>query len=370
MFTSRQKTQQFGKCAVTNIRHHADRIKDIVDLETKLTRDFEVLTKQLEQEGWFTPSPTHLLYRLSEVVLLYLAGILLVAQRLWWPLGLALLGLAQGRCGWLMHEGYHRSLTTHPRVDKYLTEMFGALGCGLSGAWWRENARKVAATLDIETLPVKILWWQLVAHPIHVLRTANVREACWLAVRSVSICSFLSCTARSYYTAAASFIMYNVAAAVYFFGNLALTQVRKDPRESAKNLLTSTAQCFSNIAPTSVTTWWMGYQNYVIERSLFPSMPHHRFPQLSRRMKEFFEAHGLHYNVRGYLMATLDTAMASFPLGPILRTLSHDLEPSPDGETDGIPSPAGAKRPPPISISNVRELETDKYEDLYNTLRF
>ena len=44
-------------------------------------------------------------------------------------------GIAQGRCGWLMHEGGHLSLTGWKRADVLLQEVTYGVGCGMSGGW-------------------------------------------------------------------------------------------------------------------------------------------------------------------------------------------------------------------------------------------
>lgn len=75
-----------------------------------LLKDFEEFSKQLEKEGFFKPSLSHVFYRTSEIIVLYGVGLyfLLHGQLI---LGILLMALAQGRCGWYMHEGGHYSLT-------------------------------------------------------------------------------------------------------------------------------------------------------------------------------------------------------------------------------------------------------------------
>jgi fatty acid desaturase 2 (delta-6 desaturase) len=75
-----------------------------------LLADFDILTRDLEKEGFFAPAPLHVAYRCVEIIAMYAAGFYLMrnGQIL---LGLLLAAVAQGRCGWLMHEGGHYSLT-------------------------------------------------------------------------------------------------------------------------------------------------------------------------------------------------------------------------------------------------------------------
>lgn len=75
-----------------------------------LLEDFDKFTRELEDEGYFKPSIPHIIYRISELVIMHVLGFWLLLNG--YPLpGLILLGLGTGRCGWLMHEGGHYSLT-------------------------------------------------------------------------------------------------------------------------------------------------------------------------------------------------------------------------------------------------------------------
>ena len=68
-----------------------------------LSRDFEALRSELLAEGYFEPNPKHVVYRFIEVLVLYYAGFSLIWSGWWWA-GCLVAGVAQGRCGWLMHE--------------------------------------------------------------------------------------------------------------------------------------------------------------------------------------------------------------------------------------------------------------------------
>jgi fatty acid desaturase 2 (delta-6 desaturase) len=88
-----------------------------------LTRDFLQLHKELVEEGYFRPSYAHVLYRFVELALM-------LALSLWTDssfdsigaklLGAVIGGIFGGRCGWLMHEGGHHSLTGNSQVDRFL----------------------------------------------------------------------------------------------------------------------------------------------------------------------------------------------------------------------------------------------------------
>ena len=84
-----------------------------------LSRDYEILRKELEAEGYFKPNLRHAAYRIFEVFAMYAAGVALVWQGYWW-LGAFVAGIAQGRCGWLQHEAGHYSLTANIKIDRHL----------------------------------------------------------------------------------------------------------------------------------------------------------------------------------------------------------------------------------------------------------
>jgi fatty acid desaturase 2 (delta-6 desaturase) len=131
-----------------------------------LTRDFQSLHGELEAEGFFEPSPAHLLYRLGELLFLLLAAYWCLHNAGWnsWGMTLTCIGclsMFAGRCGWLMHEGGHHSLTGLPKVDRFLQSFLYGFGPGMSAVWWssqhnRHHAmpQRLEHDVDLETLPL------------------------------------------------------------------------------------------------------------------------------------------------------------------------------------------------------------------------
>ena len=78
--------------------------------QKELLADFENLRQELEAEGFFKPSLPHIIYRCTEILLMYLVGGYLVLHNNVIT-GTVLIALAQGRCGWVIHEAGHYSLT-------------------------------------------------------------------------------------------------------------------------------------------------------------------------------------------------------------------------------------------------------------------
>jgi fatty acid desaturase 2 (delta-6 desaturase) len=84
--------------------------KDALPGQRELLADFDEFTRQLEKEGYFKPAPAHVAFRVTEIICLYAGGFWCLLNN-YIVVGLLMLSIAQGRCGWLMHEGGHYSLT-------------------------------------------------------------------------------------------------------------------------------------------------------------------------------------------------------------------------------------------------------------------
>ena len=140
--------------------------RDVLDARegngrTDLTRGYARLREEFAREGRFDPNRSEIVYRVGEVVLMHVVGAYLVLATGYAAAGIILLGLASGRCGWLMHEAGHYSLTGEISVDRALQELIYGVGCGMSGAWWRNQhnkhhatPQKLGADPDLQTLPL------------------------------------------------------------------------------------------------------------------------------------------------------------------------------------------------------------------------
>ena len=177
-------------------------------------------------------------------------------------LGLLLMGLASGRCGWLMHEGGHYSLTGYIPIDKMLQVIIYGVGCGMSGGWWRNQhnkhhsmPQKLGHDVDLNTLPLvaftskvaaKVgirlkawirmqaplfptltcelvaLGWQFYLHPRHILRTRNLSEAMALFTR-YALWTYLITLRFGLGNSALLYLAYNWFASTYIFVNFAVS---------------------------------------------------------------------------------------------------------------------------------------------------
>ena len=321
------------------VRKHQDMTRDLIDMH-----------RRLQKEGWFDASPLHMLCRVAEVAAMMLGGLYLIALG-HVVAGLVVLGVFQGRCGWLMHEAGHFSMTTSIRFDIMLQELIFAVGPGMSGGWWRSQHNKHHATpqklgfdVDLETLPLvafhpKVaarlsksalgrLWinvqafifapvtctlvalsWQFVLHPRFIVRTRQFREAFWLALRYAAIYAFARHMQASLLQTAMCYLFSIMVGGTYIFCNFAMSHTHLPVTEAHEYVhwLDYASAHTINIASNPLCDWWMGYLNFQIEHHIFPSMPQYRFKALQPQVRALFERHGLKYDVRGYWSAMWTT---------------------------------------------------------------
>ena len=87
-----------------------DVLKKSLPGQAELLKDFDEFTNQLQKEGFFEPNIFHVVYRVFEIIAMHAIGFWLLFNGYVLP-GIAILGVVSGRCGWLMHEGGHYSLS-------------------------------------------------------------------------------------------------------------------------------------------------------------------------------------------------------------------------------------------------------------------
>jgi fatty acid desaturase len=312
-----------------------------------LTRDYLAFRKQLEKEGMFEPSPSHILYRVIELVVIHALGVMLFFQPNYGlkALGIMVLGIGSGRCGWLMHEGGHYSMTGNITTDRFLQIIIFGIGCGMSGAWWRIQHNKHHATpqklkhdVDLDTLPLVAfnariaekaknpllkfwlkyqalyftplsclfvaLGWQYYLHPRHIVRTKRVTtEGASIFVRHIMFFGML-CQSLTWPQSIGVFLLYNMVASSYIFSQFAVSHSHLPVSEPDEYLhwVEYAAVHTTNVlpGPLNFVSWFMSYLNFQIEHHLFPGMPQFRHSSISPRVKELFKKHGLHYDERGW----------------------------------------------------------------------
>lgn len=99
---------------------------EVMEKNRILTKDFTKLYLELEREGLFEPSYTHIFFRVVEVLVMMFVGyrLLWFQNNLAKLIGIVLIGLTQGRFGWLQHECGHNSLSGNPKLDRLFHILF------------------------------------------------------------------------------------------------------------------------------------------------------------------------------------------------------------------------------------------------------
>eukprot|EP01083_Nonionella_stella_P031240 85518_1 len=301
--------------------------------------DFRALKAELEAEGLFEPSVPHMAYRFAELAILLLFGVWLIHAG-WAFTGCVLLGVMQGRVGWVQHEAGHFSLTGRPSADIAIQQFTLGIFNGLSSSWWRSTHNKHHAGAqhlghdpDLETLPLVafnmhiasrvgnlgkwwirlqtymfpmvstmlvVFFWLFFLHPRRLMHLGGKMEIAsivlhyilvWVIFGNFSLLSILG-----------GLTVVTWVGANYNFLQFPLTHTAKPVLESEEHedWVTNAALRSTNINPSWWCDWMMGYLNYQIEHHLFPSLPQFRSRRTSSRVKALFARHGLPYECVSY----------------------------------------------------------------------
>eukprot|EP01050_Picozoa_sp_SAG11_P021749 SAG11_NODE_3938_length_2142_cov_1.162017_2_plen_436_part_00 len=322
--------------------------------QTALLADFARLHSALQAEGMFEPAPFHIALRLLELAVLHAVGLWLLLSAspgLLFPshmakvIGVVLLGIGSGRCGWLMHEGGHYSLTGDIQIDRWLQVVLYGFGCGMSAGWWRSQhnrhhamPQKEGADPDLNTLPLvafttKVakrigvstrswlraqaplfplatcllvaLGWQLYLHPRFIIRKSSWHEAAVILLRYATWHVVITGSLGSLGSSTVAYLAYNWVAANYIFTNFAVSHTHLPTvasHDTEVDWVRYAALHTMDVGagPCRCVDWWMCYLNYQIEHHLFPSMPQFRHPLVAPRVRQLFQRHGLPYDCRSY----------------------------------------------------------------------
>jgi len=319
-----------------------------------LSRDFQKLREELKDEGFFDSSPVEIIYRSLEIVALFVFSFYLLAASnpLLIAVGVLVNGIAQGRCGWWMHECGHMSATGIPKIDIRMQELVYGLGCGMSGGWWRSQHNRHHATpqklkhdVDLDTLPLVAFhesiahkvkpgslmakwlalqgylfapfscfavgfFWTLFLHPRHIMRKNLKMEAVWIALRYIGWAALMTSMGYSVSNAAKMYALCFGWGCTYIFVNFAVSHTHLDVSQPDDYLHWAeySSDHTTNVSCDSwLVTWWMANLNFQIEHHMFPQMPQKNHPRVSPRVRALFEKHGLRYDERPYLTALADT---------------------------------------------------------------
>jgi fatty acid desaturase len=71
----------------------------------------------------------------------------------------------------------------------------------------------------------------------------------------------------------------------------------------------------TNLHPTPVITWFVGYLNFQVEHHLFPTIPHPRLPYIQPRVKALLQKHNVSYDVQNFSTAVKLTFANLYEVG-------------------------------------------------------
>jgi len=307
-----------------------------------LLNDFDKMRAEMVRDGLFDPSPFHVAYRIFEILAMVVLGYWLVHQGWYW-VGMFILGIASGRCGWIQHEGNHHSLTGNIKIDKLIGSFFFSMGEAGSAAWWTSSHNRhhaspqhVGYDSDLNTLPalafdrvtgrlgnpkwlrfqawtfefstwLVVLFWKLYLHPVAIFRKKAWMDGIFLVLH--------------YYVWYKAFIFQGVGGMIfshlvwgsvagsYLFTHFALSHTHKEVllHEEQEDWVRSAVLRTVNVSNNVFVNWIMGYLNFQIEHHLFPNMPQFRQPEASARVEALCKKHGLHYHTMTYFEAVYHT---------------------------------------------------------------
>lgn len=304
-----------------------------------LSEDFQKLFKDLVAEGYFKPSPAHVLYRITEICVLAALGIFLISLKspVLTAFGIISFALFQGRCGWLMHEGGHHSLTGVPKWDRFLQSVIYGMGDGMSSSWWssqhnRHHAmpQRLKHDVDLETLPLiafnsKVVknpkegkgffiqnqstlflaidtllvafMWKVYLHPRYVIQKGTYIQLLFMALHYT----------MAYQVGLWNYIISVWLASIYIFGNFSLSHTHLPVTNGPLHWVEYAFAHTMDIQPSWWCDWWMAYLNYQIEHHLFPTMPQFRHPLIVDRVRALAKKHDIPYYCTSYSDAVQKT---------------------------------------------------------------
>lgn len=244
----------------------------------------------------------------------------------------------QGRCGWLMHEGGHHSLTGSPNVDRLLQAMIYGIGCGMSSSWWssqhnRHHAmpQRLKHDVDLETMPLiafnakcvknpkrdgkgffvqnqSILFmaidtllvatmWKMYLHPRYILLKKQYIQYLFMGLHYV----------LAYQLGFWNYMTSVWLASMYIFGNFSLSHTHLPVTSGPLHWVEYALSHTMDIQPSWWCDWWMAFLNYQIEHHLFPTMPQYRHPLIRDRVVALAKKHNIPYHCTSYVDAVSKT---------------------------------------------------------------
>eukprot|EP00884_Botryococcus_braunii_P013438 jgi/Botrbrau1/22095/Bobra.0206s0021.1 len=322
--------------------------------EQSLIQDFRTLRASIRRRGLFSPKFEFFGLQFALLILLLCTTILLLAQSATsWPACVAagcIMGLFMQQSAWLAHDILHHQVFREQKAIFWSVFLVGEIFQGLSSTWWTtkhnvhhatpnhaeknaEDGRLHAIDPDIDTMPY-LAWTpdMLVGASQAVRKVVAYQQYYFFALLPlarfiwveqafehmtikyqkmgfvkilpeatgmllhyllfVGIPFLLLPTARvaAYYLAAQAF--------GGIFLSIVFVQSHNGKKVFVKpvNFYHAQVVCSRNITPGIWNDWFSGGLNYQIEHHLFPTLPRHNYPEISKEVRRICEKHGIPYD--------------------------------------------------------------------------
>jgi len=309
--------------------------------------DFRKLREDLLAAGKFKASPLWYIYKTGSTVGLGLAGAFLIASWQWYFVGAVLVGLHFQQMGWLSHDICHHQVFQNRNINNLVGLLVGNMMQGFSVTWWkdRHNAHHSATNVqghdpDIDNLP--LLAWSpedvqraspvaralIPYQPYYFLIICSLLRFIWCFQSGLSVMNLKDCSNMHYrhqYTKeAVCLVLHWVLKAIFYalympnlltaimvffvseliggFGIAIVVFMNHYPLEKiGDQAWDGHGFCEGQILETMnirrgpLTDWFFGGLNYQIEHHLWPTLPRHNLKEVSYKVEQLCQKHGLPY---------------------------------------------------------------------------
>jgi fatty acid desaturase 2 (delta-6 desaturase) len=319
-----------------------------------ITADFNKLTEDLRNEGYFDSSKLFYLGMFGHIVLLeVLATWFVWSGGLEWGgyagyWGLAfVLAIAQAQAGWLQHDLGHLAVFKSYDMNYYGHQLTISHMKAASRWWWtsrhnRHHAKPNVIRLDPDIqapmplfvfdekwfgkgryyfralVPFQKYVWFLLGPPVvttflfvymnarYVIEGARFGDMLWMASYFIRFSYQFG-----YHLDTWGLIkLYYATRIIETQWFTWVTSMNHLPMpfldDSNIDWITLQVSTTQNVEPGWFNDWFTGHLNYQIEHHLWPTMPRHNYYKASFRIKELCKKHGLEYRVHGIYQCCVD----------------------------------------------------------------
>lgn len=300
---------------------------------------FRKLREDLVEEGFFKPNYFFYIAHLVSIFLMEYLAVQCFSYTGSWLLTATLLATAQQQAGWLQHDFGHASVFRSSNANQWAHYIIIGFMKGASSWWWkskhtRHHAKTNVVTRDpdmhvepffsfselmaktrfskyLPTLHMQDKYWYFIGPPMTTTVLFVYQNMCWMA--RYAVLEDMAITLLFYIRFEYMFRgtlsgwslvgMYLLTRFIESHWFTWVTSMSHLPMEIIKDQpldwLTIQLQGTQNVEGGYFNNWFTGHLNYQIEHHLFPTMPRHHYPEVSKRVRALAEKTGLEYRERG-----------------------------------------------------------------------